>query len=78
MGVGNTPRYQNGPCFAPFPFPNATPTEVDKVREIGERLNKHRMDQLELHHNLKVVDIYSVLRKIRDKEPLTAIEIGNP
>ncbi|MDR1777564.1 MAG: DNA methylase [Desulfovibrio sp.] len=36
------PRYNNSVCFAPFPFPAATPELQARIRALGERLDGHR------------------------------------
>ncbi|MFM7107269.1 MAG: class I SAM-dependent DNA methyltransferase [Planctomycetaceae bacterium] len=74
MGIGNDPRYQNGPCFLPFPFPVATDAQQQKIRELGEALDAHRKAQQAAHPGLTITGMYNVLEKLRTGEPLTAKE----
>jgi SAM-dependent methyltransferase len=68
------PRYQNGPCFLPFPFPDATDAQRQKIREIGEALDAHRKAQQAAHPGLTITGMYNVLEKLRSGEALTAKE----
>jgi site-specific recombinase XerD len=49
---GNTPRYNNSICFDPFPFPDATPTQQTRIRELAETLDAHRKRQRAEHPSL--------------------------
>ena len=73
LGVGNDPRYQNGPCFDPFPFANPS-THDPRIRELSEQLDTHRKERLAEHPDLTLTDIYNVLAKLRSEEPLDAKE----
>ena len=42
MGVGNDLRYQNGPCFDPFPFPNTSDASKKRISDLAEQLDAHR------------------------------------
>jgi hypothetical protein len=74
MGVGNDPRYQNGPCFDPFPFPTATDAQKARIRELGEALDAHRKRQQAQHPDLTLTGMYNVLEKLRTGEKLSAKE----
>ncbi len=74
MGVANDLRYQNGPCFLPFPFPVCTDEHADRIRELGERLDAHRKKQQALHPTLTITGMYNVLEKLRSGQALTAKE----
>jgi len=74
MGKGDTPRYQNGPCFDPFPFPNATNEQQQKIRDLAEQLDAHRKRQQEKHSGLTMTGMYNVLEKLRSGESLSAKE----
>jgi hypothetical protein len=39
MGVGNDPVYNHARCFYTFPFPDPTPEQKRKMRDLGERLD---------------------------------------
>lgn len=71
MGVGNDPRYQNGPCFEPFPFPVCTPAQQERVRALGERLDAHRKSRQAAHPDLTITGMYNVLEKLRASAALT-------
>ena len=64
-GRHDDPRYQNGPCFDPFPFPKAAPEFIAWIRGIGESLESHRRRQQAVHPKLAVTDMYNVLEKLR-------------
>jgi hypothetical protein len=74
MGVGNDPVYDNSRCFAPFPFPDATPAQQARIRELAEALDAHRKRQQALHPSLTLTDLYNVVEKLRAGQPLTARE----
>lgn len=68
------PRYQNGPCFDPFPFPDPTDAQKETIRALGEELDAHRKRQQAKHPTLTITGMYNVLEKLRADEPLTARE----
>src|SRR5207249_155165 len=78
LGTGGTledrPRYQNGPCFDPFPFPVADDVRNARIRDLSERLDSHRKRQQALHASLGLTDMYNVLGKLRSGEPLNEKE----
>ena len=70
MGKGNDPRYQKTRCFDPFPFPAATDAQRQRIRELGEQLDRHRKTRLAAHDDLTMTALYNVLEKERAREPL--------
>jgi hypothetical protein len=68
------PRYNKTKCFDPFPFPDCTPELVDKIRQLGERLDAHRKRQQDLHPDLTMTGMYNVLEALREGRPLTPKE----
>jgi hypothetical protein len=64
LGVGNDPRYRNGGCFDPFPFPECTEVQKAKIRQLAEELDAHRK-RAQQQHGLGLTDIYNVLEKLR-------------
>jgi hypothetical protein len=64
------PRYQRGPCFERFPFPDATDAQKQRIRELGEALDAHRKRQQAAHGKLTITDMYNVLEKLRKGEAL--------
>lgn len=74
MGVGNDPRYQNGPCFLPFPFPVCEDAVAARIRDLGEQLDAHRKAQQAKYPELTITGMYNVLEKLRSGEALSAKE----
>lgn len=70
QGVANTPVY-NTRCCTTFPFPDPTPAQRERIRELGEQLDAHRKRQQARHPRLTLTDMYNVLAKLRAGEPLT-------
>jgi hypothetical protein len=68
------PRYQNGPCFDPFPFPACTDAQAARIRDLGEQLDAHRKRQQAAHPDLTITGTYNVLEKLRSGEALTPKE----
>lgn len=71
---GNTPRYNKTRCFDPFPFPNATPQQQVRIRELAEQLDAHRKRQQAAHPTLTLTDLYNVVEKLRVGEALSLKE----
>ncbi|NVO85427.1 class I SAM-dependent DNA methyltransferase [Hymenobacter terrestris] len=72
MGVGNDPVYDKTRCFDPFPFPDATPAQQARIRELAEQLDAHRKRQQAQHPSLTLTDLYNVVEKLRTNQTLTA------
>jgi hypothetical protein len=70
LGVGNDPRYNNSVCFDPFPFPDATDTQKQTIRELGERLDSHRKRVQTAHPEVTITAMYNLLEQLRKGEPL--------
>ncbi len=68
------PRYNNSVCFAPFPFPAATPEQQARIRDLGEKLDGHRKARQALHPDLTMTGMYNVLEALREGRALTAKE----
>jgi hypothetical protein len=68
------PRYNNSVCFVPFPFPDATPAQQTRIRDLGEKLDAHRKAQQALHPGLTMTGMYNVLEALRAGRELTAKE----
>ena len=65
LGVGNDPVYNHSKCFAPFPFPDATPVQQERIRGLAEQLDGHRKRQQAQHATLMLTDLYNVVEKLR-------------
>ena len=76
--VGGTledrPRYQNGLCFDPFPFPAATPAQTAEIAALAEELDALRKARLAAHPHLTLTGLYNVMAAIRAGQPLTNSE----
>ncbi|MBN2529074.1 MAG: class I SAM-dependent DNA methyltransferase [Deltaproteobacteria bacterium] len=71
MGVGNDLRYQNGPCFDPFPFPACSSHKKKEIAKIAEKIEKHRKEQIESHPEITLTSLYNVLSKLQGNEKLS-------
>ncbi|GAB3835794.1 class I SAM-dependent DNA methyltransferase [Hymenobacter jeollabukensis] len=71
LGVGNDSVYAKTRCFDPFPFPDATPAQQARIRELAEQLDAHRKRQQALHPALTLTDLYNVVEKLRAQQPLS-------
>jgi hypothetical protein len=65
------PRYNKSRCFDPFPFPDCTEKQKERIRKLAEELDVHRKRAQE-KHKLGLTEIYNVLEKIGAGEALTA------
>ena len=74
LGVGNDPVYDKTRCFDPFPFPDATPAQQARIRELAEQLDAHRKRQQAAHSTLTLTDLYNVVEKLKARKPLSAKE----
>ena len=78
IGTGSTledrPVYVKTKCFDPFPFPEATPAQQARIRELAETLDAHRKRQQAAHPGLTLTNLYNVVEKLRAGQPLTPKE----
>jgi len=72
MGVGNTPRFSKSRCFDPFPFPDATEPQKDRIRDLAERLDVHR--KAAQGRGATITGMYNLLTKLRTGETFTPSE----
>jgi hypothetical protein len=72
--LGPTPVYNNSRCFDPFPFPDATPAQQARIRELAETTDAHRKRQQAQHPGLTLTNLYNVVEKLRAGQPLTSKE----
>ena len=64
LGVGNDPVYAKTRCFDPFPFPDCTAQQKEKIRALADSLDAHRK-RAQAQHGIGLTDIYNVLEKVR-------------
>jgi very-short-patch-repair endonuclease len=67
---GNTPRYNKTVCFDPFPFPDPTESQKQKIRDLGDRLDSHRKRVQATHPEVTITAMYNLLEKLRAGTPL--------
>ncbi|MEW5972460.1 MAG: DNA methyltransferase [Pseudomonadota bacterium] len=72
LGMGNDARYNKTRCFETFPFPEATPAQAERIRNLAEQIDAHRKRQQAAHPELTLTGLYNVLEKLRAGETLTA------
>lgn len=72
LGRGDNPPHNETRCFQTFPFPDLPEGELkNRIRDLGERLDAHRKARLAEYPELTLAEIYNVLEKLRNEEPLT-------
>ncbi len=71
MGKGNDLRWKPSVVFDPFPFPDSTEEQKQKIRELGERLDAHRKNVQTAHPDITITGMYNLLEKLRAGEPFT-------
>ncbi len=74
LGVGNDSVYVKTTCFETFPFPDPTPSQSTRIRDLAEQLDAHRKRQQSLHPELTLTGMYNVLEKLRAGDTLTPKE----
>ncbi|MCL2714994.1 MAG: class I SAM-dependent DNA methyltransferase, partial [Alphaproteobacteria bacterium] len=74
LGVGNDPRYNKSRCFDTFPFPDATPGQQERIRDLGEQIDDHRKQRQALYPDLTMTGMYNVLEALRQDRELTDAE----
>lgn len=70
LGVGNDPRYTKTLCFDPYPFPDATREQGERIREFAEELDALRKRVMASHDFLTMTKLYNVRAKLLANEPL--------
>jgi len=71
LGVGNDSTYNHSICFDAFSFPDLSPEQKQKIRELGEKLDAHRKRVQAQHPNVTITGMYNLLEKLRQGEPFT-------
>jgi len=65
MGVRDTPRYNKGPCFEAFPFPDAPAPLRGRIAALAERLETHRSTAIRSDTRVTMTAMYHVVEKLR-------------
>lgn len=65
------PRYQHQQTFDPFPFPDPPEDLKQRIRTLGERLDRFRKERQADHADLTLTQMYNVLERLRelDRDP---------
>lgn len=71
MGAGNDPVYNHARCFYPFPFPNPTFQQKQKISDLGEKLDNHRNKVQKQFPDVTMTGMYNLLEKLRNGESFT-------
>ena len=66
LGQGDDPVYVKVRCFAPYPFPAADITAMDRIRVIAEAMDAHRKQLCDEYPDLSLTSIYNVLARFSD------------
>jgi hypothetical protein len=72
LGIGNDLRYNNSRCFESFPFPDASESQKQTIRDLGERLDAHR--KTAQMRGVTITGMYNLLQKLRTGETFTMQE----
>ena len=59
------PRYSKSLCFDPFPFPETSEAQKQKIGAIAEELDAHRKRVLAAHDHLTLTGLYNVLERLK-------------
>jgi hypothetical protein len=74
MGVGHTPRYNNALCFDPFPFPQASNSQNERIGRLATEIEAHRDAALARDPEVTLARLYDVVAALRAGRPLSASE----
>ena len=64
------PVYVKTSCFDPFPFPDASPAQKQRIGALAEELDAIRKQVLAQHADLTLTGLYNLRDKVRKSEPL--------
>lgn len=74
LGIDATPRYNKGPCFEAFPFPDPDETLRDRIGSVAQAIDLHRRTALSSDPCVTMTLMYHVVAKLRSGEVLSAKE----
>jgi hypothetical protein len=74
MGVRDTPSYNKGLCFEPFPFPDATDSPRAEIAAAAERIEAHRSSAVAAADDVTLMKLYDVVEALRTERTLTAAQ----
>ena len=76
LGVGNDSRYSKSKVFDPFPFPDATPEQRERIGDLAEELDVARKEALAEVPRLTMTEIYNWREKIAAGEQLKGEDLA--
>lgn len=74
LGIDGTPRYNKGPCFEAFPFPDPHAALRAQIAAVAERIDRHRKDALARDPKVGMTSIYNAIDRLRAGTPLSTSE----
>jgi hypothetical protein len=74
LGIDGTPRYNKGPCFEAFPFPDATSEQRAKIGALAEKIDAHRKAALARSDKVGMTVMYNVVDRLRAGTALSKAE----
>jgi hypothetical protein len=74
LGIDGTPRYNKGPCFESFPFPDPGPALRARIADVAERIDRHRKEALARAESLGMTMMYNVVDRVRAGVALSKAE----
>lgn len=74
LGIDGTPRYNKGPCFEAFPFPDPPSALRSRIADCAERLDRHRKEALARSEKVGMTVMYNVVDRLRAGAALSKAE----
>jgi hypothetical protein len=74
MGVRDTPRYNKGLCFDPFPFPDPPSELREHIGMAAEHIEQHRARALAADPDVTLMKMYDVVDALRGGRALSAAQ----
>lgn len=74
LGVGDDPRWNKSLVFDPFPFPDQTPEQRERLAALGEELDATRKLVLAENPDLTLTGLYNLIEKVKAGAALTPAE----
>lgn len=65
------PIYTKTECFDKFPFPEANKRQQAVIRALGEEIDAHRKQRLDMHPDLSMTELYNALEALRSGTALS-------
>jgi hypothetical protein len=74
LGIDGTPRYNKGPCFEAFPFPDPPTKLREAIRKTAEMIDEHRKSSIARSAKVGMTAMYNVVDKLRSGSELSKPE----